>query len=857
VALLRTFETLVQDAKFSMRVLRRNPGFALIAVLSLALGIGANTAIFTLIDTVLLRSLPVKEPDRLVEFALDPDKPSVAANYPDYEYIRDHNKSFDGVIAPGSYFPTAFEVVEGAHASAQVVTTTLVSGNYFQVLGVTPAVGRVFAPEDNIKEDGHPWAVLDYDFWQRRFAGDPRGVGKKITLNGSPFTIVGVARRGFTGVATGIHPDIYVPIMMLREINRSDRQWNNRHFWFLSMIGRLKPGVTMQAAIAEMDVLWKQILANDPERRPVPEYAKKDYEKRNRATLLNASGGYSWVRNQLQQPLMVLMVVVALVLLIACANVANLLLARAASRQREIAIRLAVGAGRARLIRQLVFETLTVSLAGGAAGVAVAWYGVRVLVAFIPQDTTTPVDLDLSLDWRLLAFTFGISVLVGLLCGIVPALQATRPDLTSALKNDVAGIGRVRFDLRRALVVAQVAISLLLLIGAGLFIRSLQNLRSLDPGFARENVLVVWVDPMMSAGYKGQRLRDFYDRLLERTQALPGTRAASIANVTPLGGARWNYGIVVEGYQRPSDEKPFVDFSAVSSDFFTTLGIPLLAGRTFRPDDNPPFTPDPDPTVLRPMEAPLGPPAPVAIVNETFAKHYFRNENAIGRHFSVGDKPDPARTFEIVGVVKDAKYFDMREAAESMVYVPSWRFHFTFNDATLCVRSTGRPEQLIGAIRGEIANLDPAIPVLQTQTMEDRLDNNISQERTVTTLCGFFGAVAVLLAAIGLYGVMAHAVTRRYREIGIRMALGAPRGTVLRLVLRDTALMIGIGAAIGLPAAFALTRLVQSFLYGLTPQDPASIVLATAGLIAVTGFAGYVPARRATKVDPMVALRYE
>ena len=855
---MHLFETLVQDVRFAVRLLRWNLGFALVAVVSLALGIGANTAIFTLIDAVLLRSLPVKEPDRLVEFALDPDKPTVAANYPDYEYIRDHNKSFDGVIAPGNYFPTAFEVIEGVHSSgAQVVTTTLVSGNYFQVLGVTPAAGRVFAPEDNLKEDGHPWAVLDYNFWQRRFAGEPRAVGKRITLNGSPFTIVGVAGRGFTGVAIGIHPDIYVPIMMLREVSRSDQPWNNRHYWFLSMIGRLKPGVTMQAAIAEMDLLWKQILANDPERRPVPEYAKKDYEKRNRATLLNASGGYSFLRTQIQKPLMVLMVVVALVLLIACANVANLLLARAASRQREIAIRLAVGAGRARLIRQLVIETLTVSLAGGAAGVAVAWYGVRVLIAFIPQRTTTPVALDLSLDWRLLCFTFGISVLVGLLCGIVPALQATRPDLTSALKNEVAGLGRVRFDLRRALVVAQVAISLLLLVGAGLFIRSLENLRSLDPGFARERVLLVWVNPMMSAGYKGHRLRDFYEHVLERTQALPGVLAASLANITPLGGGRWNYGIVVEGYQRPADEKPFVDFSAVSADYFTTAGIPLVAGRVFRNEDNPPFTPDADPTVLRQMEVPFGPPAPVAIVNETFAKHYFRNQNAVGQHFSVGDKPDPGKTFEIVGVVKDAKYFGLREAAESMVYVPAWRFNLSFNDTTLCVRSTGRPEQLIGAIRREVANLDPAVPVLQTQTMEDRFDSNISQELTVTTLCGFFGAVAVLLAAIGLYGVMAHAVTGRYREIGIRMALGARRGTVLSLVMRDTALMIGIGAAIGLPTAFALTRLVQSFLYGLTPQDPLSIVLATAVLVAVTGFAGYIPARRATKVDPMVALRYE
>ena len=559
---MRLFETIGQDVRYSLRILRQNPGFAAVAILSLALGIGANTAIFTLIDAVLLRSLPVWQPERLVVFALNPVKPSVGSNNPDYEYIRDHNKSFAGVIAfSGGGSSAALEAPEeGVHSAAQLVTTTLVSGNYFDVLGVTPAVGRLFTPADNKTEGAHPLAVLDYDFWQRRFGGDPHTVGRGITLNGSPFTVVGVTRRGFTGSELGSHPDVYVPIMMLGGIQRGARGWNTRHWWWLTVMARLKPGVSMQAAIPEAAVLWKQILANDPERGPVPEYYKKDWEIRNRATLLPGSGGYSYLRNQIQKPLTVLMIVVGLVLLIACANVANLLLARAAARQREIAIRLAVGAGRGRLVGQLVIETLIVSLLGGIAGLAFDWWGVNVLLKFMPK-RAVPIDLRLSPDWRLLAFFFGITLAAGLVCGLVPALRATRPTLMPALKNEITVLGRVRFDLRRGLVVAQVAISLVLLIGAGLFVRSLQNLRSLDPGFVRESVLLVSVNPEQS-GYKGQRLRDFYERLLARTRALRGVRVSSLASITPLAGSRWTSGISVEGYHRKPDEKPWTDFNA-------------------------------------------------------------------------------------------------------------------------------------------------------------------------------------------------------------------------------------------------------------------------------------------------------
>ena len=853
---MRLFETIRQDARHSVRLLLQNRGFAAVAILSLALGIGANTAIFTLIDAVLLRALPVDNPQQLVVFALNPDDPSVGSNYPDYRYIRDHNKSFSGVIAfAGGGEVTAMQVPdEGAHATSQIVATELVSGNFFDVLGVKPAVGRILNPADNETEGAAPYAVLDYSFWQRRFGADNRVIGRAITLNGSPFNIVGVARRGFIGAQIGNRPDLYVPIMMLAQIDRGVREWNTRHFWWLTVMARLKPGVTMEKATPEADLLWQQILANDPERRPVPAYDAKDYAKRNRGTLLAGSGGYSYLRNQIQKPLTVLMIVVALVLLIACANVANLLLARAASRQREIAIRLAIGAGRARLISQLVIETLVVSLLGGVVGMAFALWGVRVLLQFMPH-RRMPLEFDLTPDWRLLLFSFGISLAAGLVCGLVPALQATRPNLTSALKAEAPVIGRIRFDLRRALVVLQVAISLLLLIGAGLFVRSLQNLKNLDTGFLRQSVLVVSVNPQDS-GYKGQRLRDYYERLLAGAQRFPGVRRASLAQITPLAGSRWNSGITVEGYDRKADEKPWVDFNSVTAGYFDTLGIPMLLGRDFRAEDNPPFTPDPKPrTDKSDKKEKLGPPALVAIVNEAFVKHYFGSRNPIGLHFSQGSSLDLTNAFEIVGVVRDARYFNIRKSVEPMVYVPVWRFGSSFE--TLCIRSVGKPEQLVAAVRHEAANLDPAIPIQQTLTLEDQFDNNISQERVVTTLCGFFGVLAVVLAAIGLYGVMAHAVTRRYREIGIRMALGAKSRTVLWLVMRDTALMIAIGACIGLPAAFGLTQTVKSFLYGLSPIDPVSIILATAALAFVTALAGFIPARRATRVDPMVALRYE
>jgi predicted permease len=838
----------LQDIRYALRVLAQNRSFAAVAILSLALGIGANTAIFTLIDYIMLRMLPVRAPEQLVVLARNPDKPVTSFNYPDYRYFRDNNKSYSGVIATGEGSATALAVPDEPGA-AQVIPTARVSGNYFEVLGVGAAVGRLFTADDNVTEGGHPVVILSYDLWQRRFAGSPRVVGRKVTLNGVPFTVVGVTARGFHGIAVGNHSELYVPIMMMSTLNPPANGWNTRHWWWLNIMARLKPGVSLQTASAELNVLQQQILKADPEYKPPKAYEKRD-PRAELMTVLPGSTGWSYFRTQFSKPLTVLMYVVGLVLLIACANVANLLLARAAGRQKEIAVRLAIGAGRGRLVRQLLVETMVVSVLGGLAGLAFAYWGVQVLLNLMPK-RAIPIDLHLSPDPRVLGFAFLASLITGLICGLVPALQSTRPNLVTSLKNETSAARRSRFDLRRALVAAQVAVSLLLLIGAGLFVRSLNNLQSLDPGFRREQVLLVSVNPQAS-GYKGQRLRDYYDRLTAKTLTWPDVRSASLASITPLQGSRWNSDIAVEGYTFAATEKPYVDFNSVGPRFFETLGIPVIAGREFREQDSPAFTPDPKPKP-DPADKRVGP--RVVVVNESFAKRFFKGRSAVGSRMCRDDKFKMEEAYEIVGVVKDAKYFGLREATEPMVYVPVWRDGSS--QRQLVVRTTGDPQRLIASIRKEASLLDSSIPILQTLTMSDQFDNNIAQERMLTTLCGFFGALALLLAAVGLYGVMAHSVTRRIREIGIRMALGARAGEVLWLVLREVIWMVGIGALIGLPTAFALTRLVTAYLFGLTPRDPLSIIGSVLLLLIITAIAGLVPARRATRVDPMIALRYE
>jgi len=840
-------ENRMADIRYALRMIWKTPGISAIAILSLALGIGANTAIFSLVDTVLLKRLPVKSPQELFLLATGQN---TSWNYPDYVAFRDHNQSFSGLAAYSSGVG-ALGMQLNSTDTTELAYTLTVSGDYFGVLGVTPALGRLFTEEEDRQPGASPYVVLSYEYWLMRFAGAQDVIGRNLRLNGHPFTIIGVTRRGFHGTNVTTAPQLFVPLMMFSEISGTPfTRWNNRHFWFMQSIGRIKAG----ASVSQAETEFSGVLRNQEaeERRAAP---NSRVNKASPVTLKPAATGYSNVRNRLEKPLMVLMAVVGLVLLIACANVANLMLARGAARQHEMAIRLAVGATRAKLTGQLLIESTLIALIGGSVGLLFAYFGTDVLLKFVPRSGGSQVVVNVSPDLRLLGFTVAVSLLTGIVFGIAPALRCTRPDLIPVLKDEVPGsTGTSRLTLRNALVIVQVALSLLLLIGAGLFVRSLSNLKNLEIGFRRDQTVIVFVDPDRN-GYKGQRLRDFFERLRSRIAAVPGVRSISLAAITPLSGMRWNDDFTVEGYRwQPGDQK-YVDMNAVGPRYFETVGLPLLLGRDFRDDDNPAFSPDPPTTIMAELHQPELPGPRVAIITESMARRFFPGRNPIGSHVCFAEEYEADHAYEIIGVVKDAHYFGLRKEIEPMVYLPLWRQN-TFSKA-ICIRTTRDMAGLVADVRRLVTDLDPAVPVMNARTMEQQIDEDILEDRLIATLSSFFGVMALLLAAVGLYGVISYAVTRRTREIGIRMALGAPRSAVLRLVIRDAGLLITAGAIIGIPSALALTRLVKSFLYGISAQDPVTIIAGTTVLAAAALLACFVPARRATKVDPMAALRCE
>ncbi len=853
-----SWATFKQDVRYAFRMLRQFPLFTAVAAGSLALGIGANTAIFTLMDAVLLRWLPVQNPQELVVMARNPARPSPSFNYPDYRYVRDHSQSYSGVIAfSGGGQPTSFRVPDRGELP-QLVAMSMVSGNYFEVLGVTPAIGRIFNSADNEREGAHPYVVLSHAFWKRGFGADTSIIGRQVLLNGAGFQIVGVAREGFTGASVGVAPDIFVPIVMYRTFHPTARFWNTRHMWWLTVIGRLKPGFTMQRAESELNVLWQQILETDPERRPVAAW-DKEYKLYNTMVVLPGNQGNAFLRNQVSKPLTILMITVGLVLLIACANVANLLLARSVARHREMGIRLALGAGRTRLIAQLLTESILLSVLGGLAGLAFAWVGVQALLGFLPRGPF-PVALNLSPNLQILTFAFLLSLVSGVVFGLVPALRASRLEVVAELRSDAASqTGRLaRWDLRRTLVSFQVALSMLLLAGAGLFGRTLANLRDLDPGMTRENLLFVQTN-VEQFGYQPQREREFHDRLTADVQRLPGVRACSVAAITPLGGSRWDGDVQIEGYTWKPDEPPYQDMNAVSPRYFEAAGIPIVLGRDFSNSDSVPVLPDrpAQPLPLGATQPNLPGPPRVAIVNEAFVRRFFGGQPALGKRICLGDKWDPARVSEIVGVVRDARYFDLRKPVEPMVYQPRYRESGGLIGGVLCVRTKGDPKALIETIRRRVSEIDANVAVTDARSMEDNLNRNLAQERFVATLGGFFGLVALLLAAIGLYGVVSQTVTRRTREIGIRMALGAEVRRVMWMVLRDAMIMALTGAVGGVAAVLAVTRYLEALLFGIKPQDPLTIAAASLLLLGVTALAGFLPALRATRVQPMTALRHD
>jgi putative ABC transport system permease protein len=813
-----------QDVRYALRALAASPGFAAVAILSLALGIGANTAIFSLIDSVILKTLPVPHPEQLVQVTMGKN---TSFTNPIWEQLRDRQDVFSGVFAYGG---GRFNLAAGGEA--RYATGNFASGQFFDALGLHAAIGRTFTPDDDKRGCGGT-AVISYGFWQREYGGRADAVGKSISLDNHPFEIVGVLQPGFTGVDVGTEKDVYIPICTEKTLHGEFSSLDQRSNWWLRVIGRTKPGVSAAQAQARLKMLAPEIFGATVPPRWKPEM-QAEYRSRTFDVQV-AANGLSGLRKQYTQALWVLMAIVGVVLLIACANVANLLLARSAARQKEIAIRIALGSGRWRLMRQLLTESLVLSLAGAAMGTLFAQWGARLLVSFLSVNSNR-VFLDLSIDGRVLAFTAGVSIVTAMLFGLAPAWRGTAVNPQAAMKANGRGvIEGGRFGLGKALVVAQVALSMMLVVGAGLMLTTFFRLETLDTGFDRQHVLLVNVD-LRNGHYPAERRGAAMREMLQRLRALPAVLSASGSNITPVSGSTWNEDLIIDGYQPKGKGDTLVYFNEVSDRYFETMRMKLLAGRDFGSQDTP--------------ESPK-----VAIVNQTMAKKFFGGQNPVGRRYRAEEGNRLGPWTEIVGLVSDSKYENLREeilpaafVAASQDQTPMW---YEFE-----VRTAGDPAALSSAAKAAIAAVNPDIS-LQFKTLAVQVEESLARERLLATLSGFFGALALGLATIGLYGVMSYNVARRRNEIGIRMALGAEQSRVLRMVLGEVAVLIAAGLAVGACAALATTRFVASFLYGTKANDPLTLCAAAGVLALVAAVAGFVPARSASRLEPMNALREE
>ncbi len=832
-------ENFFADVRFGLRQLRRSPGLTAVAVLSLALGIGANTAIFSLMNTVMLRELPVQNPSQLVLFGTGRAAGDTSAfaftdaySYLFYREMQQKSQVFSSVSAVLSVMFGKMHGAVGGSANLEPMDVQLVSGAYFPMLGVKPIMGRAFTGADDEPAGGHPIAMVSYSWWKRRFGRDPAILGKTVTLGSTVYTIIGVTPSEFFGTTVGESPDLWIPLSMEKQVSPGWNGLDNKWFESLYILGRIKPGVTMIQAEANVNLLARQIWHGF--KGPVLTKSQQQRLDHAHIQLTPAGRGLSHLRFEFSLPLQILMIIVGLVLLIACANIANLLLARATTRQREIAVRMAVGAGRARLIRQMLTESLLMAFFGGVLGVVFAWWASGALLSMVSSGPQ-PSPLNVAPDTRVLVFTFVVSLITALLFGTVPALRATRVDLTPALK-DGRGTASAssRSPLAKALIVSQVALSLVLLIGAGLFLRTLVNLANVNTGFNKENVLLFGIDPV-DVGYKEDaRLANLYQQIEQRVSAQPGVRAASVSFFTFNQGA-WGDDVIVHGRGPTPQNNHNVIHNVVGPGYFTTMGIPLLVGRLLSPHDTATST-------------------KVAVINETMARQFFPGGSPIGRRFDIDDAKHDSN-IEVVGVVKDAKYMRLREMPYPAAYYPYTQINGYYNDFE--VRYSGDPAAIISEVRRAVGEVDRSLPITYENTLAQQVDQSIASETLTARLSAFFGLLAVFLACIGIYGLMSYAVTRRTNEIGIRMALGAGRSTVLWMVLRESLILVGLGLVIGLPVALAADRLVSKMLFGLKPTDPISVLAAVVLMLAVAMLAGYVPARRASRVDPMVALRYE
>lgn len=814
-------DALRQDVRYAVRALSTSPGFTAIAIVSLALGIGANTAIFSLIDAVMLKSLPVVRPEQLLQVTMGTGQ--YFAN-PVWEQIRDRQDVFSGIFGYGRWF---FNLAQGGEAHN--VNGEYVSGQYFETLGVHALLGRVLTPADDTR--GCPGtAVLSYGLWQREYGARSDILGKTISIDSHPFGIVGVTGPQFTGVDVGSSVDVFVPLCAEEIIHGETSLLDDRAGWWIRVIGRPRPGLSASQVTARLKTLAPEIYkatvppgwrAND----------RKQYLHRTLA-IQSAANGISYLREQYRRPLMVLMTIVGIVLLIACANVANLLLARGAGRQRELAIRLALGSGRSRLVRQLLTESLVLSIGGAALGILFAKWGTSLLVRYLD------VFLDLAPDVRVLAFTAGIAIATGLLFGLAPAWRSTRVNPQAAMKANGRGvIEGSKFGLGKTLVAVQVALSLVLVVGAGLMLSTFWKLATLNPGFDREHVLLVDLD-LHNGHYAPDERPAAYLEMLEKVRAIPGVRAAGISLLTPVCDCRWWQEVAIDGYTANSRADATVDFNRVSDGYFAALGMAIVEGRDFTRHD----------TTASPA---------VSIINQAMAKKYFGVANPVGKRYRIRKTADTfGESIEIVGVVQDAQYGSLRQRIPPMAYIALGQSPKVVPLYSLELRSAGAPLATIPAVKSAIGSVNPNVS-LRFTTLADKVDESLQRERLLAVLSGLFGALALFLAVIGLYGVMSYNVARRRNEIGIRMALGAEQTRVLRMVLGEATVLIGIGLAAGTALALAVTRFVASLLYGVTPDDPTVLLIGAGVLAAVALAAGYLPAHRAAHLDPMTALREE